>query len=143
MSINEHSSKLEIKTSSITDDYDVDWDQKLGTGISGPVRVATKRSTGEKFAIKVVVDRPKAVQEVQMHWRCSGHPHVVSIYEVFQNSLQFPGESESTSRLLLVLELMEGGELFYRISKQNGFTERQAAATTLQVPKISFKFHLL
>lgn len=129
----EHLKRIEIRSTSITDEYDVDWNQKLGTGISGPVRLATKRSTGEKFAIKVVVDRPKAVQEVQMHWRCSGHPHVVSILEVFRNSLQFPGESESTSRLLLVLEYMDGGELFYRISKQNGFTERQAAATTMQI----------
>ena len=68
-----------------------------------------------------------------MHWKCCGHPHVVGIYQVFRNSLQFPGESESVSRLLLVLELMDGGELFYRISKQNGFTERQAAHTTMQV----------
>nr|CAB3263641.1 MAP kinase-activated protein kinase 5-like [Phallusia mammillata] len=124
---------LEIKTSSITDEYDVDWNQKLGTGISGPVRVATKRNTGEKFAIKVVVDRPKAQQEVQMHWNCSGHPHVVTLYEVFRNDLQFPGESESQSRLLLVLELMDGGELFFRISKQHGFTERHAAGTTMQI----------
>ncbi|CAK8678117.1 unnamed protein product [Clavelina lepadiformis] len=118
---------------SITDEYDVNWNQKLGTGISGPVRVATKRSTGENFAIKVVLDRPKARQEVQMHWMCSGHPQVVSLFEVFRNELQFPGESESQCRLLLVLELMDGGELFYRISKQHGFTERHAAATTMQI----------
>ena len=126
-------SKIDIKTTSITDEYDVNWNKKLGTGISGPVRIATKRSTGENFAIKVVVDRPKAQQEVQMHWMCSGHPHVVTLYEVFRNELQFPGESESQSRLLLVLELMDGGELFFRISKQSGFTERQAAATTMQI----------
>ena len=126
-------SKIDIKTTSITDEYDVNWNKKLGTGISGPVRIATKRSTGENFAVKVVVDRPKAQQEVQMHWMCSGHPHVVTLYEVYRNELQFPGESESQSRLLLVLELMDGGELFYRISKQSGFTERQAAATTMQI----------
>ena len=40
----EHSKNLEIKTTSITDEYNVDWNQKLGTGISGPVRLATKRS---------------------------------------------------------------------------------------------------
>jgi len=68
-----------------------------------------------------------------MHWKCSGHRHVVTLYEVFRNELQFPGESESQSRLLLVLEMMEGGELFFRISKQHGFTERQAASSTMQV----------
>lgn len=126
-------SKIDIKTTSITDEYDVNWNKKLGTGISGPVRIATKRSTGESFAVKVVVDRPKAQQEVQMHWMCSEHPHVVTLFEVYRNELQFPGESTSQSRLLLILELMDGGELFSRISKQSGFTERQAAATTMQI----------
>ncbi|XP_039248171.2 MAP kinase-activated protein kinase 5-like [Styela clava] len=125
--------RIEISTSSITDDYDVDWNHKLGTGISGPVRVGTKRSSGEKYAVKVIIDRPKARQEVQMHWKCSRHPHVVKLYQVFCNDLQFPGESESRSRLLLVMELMDGGELFHRISQQNGFTERQAAVVTKQV----------
>ena len=36
-------------------------------------------------------------------------------------------------RLLVVMELMEGGELFDRISKQKGFTERQAAIFMKQV----------
>ena len=37
------------------------------------------------------------------------------------------------SRLLVVMELMEGGELFDRISQQKYFTENQAAKYTKQV----------
>ena len=39
----------------------------------------------------------------------------------------------SRSRLLVVMELMEGGELFDRISKYKYFTEFQAANYTRQV----------
>lgn len=135
--------RIEILTASVTDYYDVDWNHKLGTGISGPVRLGTKRSTGEKFAVKVVIDRPKARQEVQMHFKCSQHPHVVKLYQVFCNDLQFPGESESRSRLLLIMELMDGGELFNRISEEHGFTERQAAIATKQVALAVYHLHCL
>jgi len=37
------------------------------------------------------------------------------------------------SRLLVVMELMEGGELFTRISKQKCLTENQASRYTKQV----------
>ena len=37
------------------------------------------------------------------------------------------------SRLLVVMEMMDGGELFERISTQKNFTEGQAAKYTHQV----------
>ena len=37
------------------------------------------------------------------------------------------------SRVLMVLEFMEGGELFDRISKESGFTEKKAAKFLKQV----------
>ncbi len=50
------------------------------------------------------------------------------------------------ARLLLVMEYMEGGELFDRISKSKGFTEKKAAMFTKQVNcfiKPGFKFSIL
>lgn len=44
------------------------------------------------------------------------------------------------SRLLVVMELMEGGELFDRISKQKHFTEFQAAIYTKQVSIVTDYF---
>ena len=42
-----------ISNESVSDDYSVDWGERLGCGMNGSVRSATKRSTGEKYAVKV------------------------------------------------------------------------------------------
>lgn len=36
------------------------------------------------------------------------------------------------ARLLIVMEMMEGGELFHRISQHRHFTEKQASQVTKQ-----------
>ncbi|KAK2161892.1 hypothetical protein LSH36_108g06046 [Paralvinella palmiformis] len=123
----------QTETNSILEDYQVIWNQKLGCGISGPVRPCKNKKTGERLALKCLIDRPKARQEVNLHLKCIGHPHIVHIYDIYVNEVQFPGESEPKSRLLLVMELMDGGELFDRISRQKYFTESQAARYTKQI----------
>ncbi|XP_047617135.1 MAP kinase-activated protein kinase 5 isoform X4 [Phacochoerus africanus] len=52
-----------IKETSILEEYNINWTQKLGAGISGPVRVCVKKSTQERFALKILFDRPKARNE--------------------------------------------------------------------------------
>ncbi|XP_075390054.1 MAP kinase-activated protein kinase 5 isoform X3 [Tenrec ecaudatus] len=52
-----------IKETSILEEYHINWTQKLGAGISGPVRVCVKKSTHERFALKILLDRPKARNE--------------------------------------------------------------------------------
>ncbi|XP_052447438.1 MAP kinase-activated protein kinase 5 isoform X2 [Carassius gibelio] len=52
-----------IKETSILEEYNINWTQKLGAGISGPVRVCVKKSTQERFALKILIDRPKARNE--------------------------------------------------------------------------------
>lgn len=37
------------------------------------------------------------------------------------------------ARLLIVMEMMEGGELFHRISQHRHFTEKMASQVTKQV----------
>lgn len=37
------------------------------------------------------------------------------------------------ARLLIVMEMMEGGELFHRISQHKHFTEKMASQVTKQV----------
>ncbi|OBS58847.1 hypothetical protein A6R68_10044 [Neotoma lepida] len=93
-----------IKETSILEEYSINWTQKLGAGISGPVR---------------------------LHMMCATHPNIVQIIEVFANSVQFPHESSPRARLLIVMEMMEGGELFHRISQHRHFTEKQASQIAL------------
>lgn len=55
-----------IKETSILEEYNINWTQKLGAGISGPVRVCVKKSTQERLALKILLDRPKARNEIAL-----------------------------------------------------------------------------
>ncbi|XP_063968051.1 MAP kinase-activated protein kinase 5-like [Lytechinus pictus] len=134
---------VKIKTVSILEEYTIDWTQKLGTGINGPVRPCQHKISEERFALKLLTDKPSARAEVNLHSRCSGHPNIVKIVEVYSNEVQFPGEPAPRSRLLVVMELMDGGELFDRISKQKRFTERQAVILTKQIASAVLRCHNL
>ncbi|XP_068937524.1 MAP kinase-activated protein kinase 5 isoform X2 [Petaurus breviceps papuanus] len=122
-----------ITETSILEEYNINWTQKLGAGISGPVRVCVKKSTQERFALKILLDHPKARNEVRLHMMCAAHTNIVQIIEVYANSVQFPHESSPRARLLIVMEMMEGGELFHRISQHRHFTEKQASQVTKQI----------
>uniref|UniRef100_A0AAR2JCF2 MAP kinase-activated protein kinase 5 n=1 Tax=Pygocentrus nattereri TaxID=42514 RepID=A0AAR2JCF2_PYGNA len=132
-----------IKESSILEEYNINWTQKLGAGISGPVRVCVKKSTQERFALKILIDRPKARNEVRLHMMCAAHPNIVQILEVYANSVQFPHESSPRARLLIVMEMMEGGELFHRISQHRHFTEKMASQVTKQIAQALEHCHSL
>lgn len=128
-----------IKSKPIHDDYDVRWSYNLGTGVSGPVRMCVSRSTGQKYALKILLDRRdkngknKAETEAILQWRCSGSDYVVRIIDIYRNELKIPGETYSRPRILLVLELMEGGELFEFISKRHHFSEQEASQYIQQI----------
>ncbi|XP_044897410.1 MAP kinase-activated protein kinase 5 isoform X3 [Felis catus] len=61
---------------SILEEYNINWTQKLGAGISGPVRVCVKKSTQERFALKILFDRPKARNEIALALQ---HCHLLNI----------------------------------------------------------------
>lgn len=73
--------------------------------------------------MKVLRDVPKARREVELHYEASRHPHIVRIYEVYENTYN------DVDCLFVVMECMEGGELFARIQDRSNsaFTEREAA----------------
>ncbi|KAF5927966.1 hypothetical protein HPG69_013796 [Diceros bicornis minor] len=77
----------------------------------------------EDSGVQLLYDSPKARQEVDHHWQASGGPHIVRILDVYENM------HHSKRCLLIVMECMEGGELFSRIQERGdqAFTEREAA----------------
>ncbi|KAJ8377499.1 hypothetical protein AAFF_G00259670 [Aldrovandia affinis] len=113
---------LQIKKNAITDDYRVT-SQVLGLGINGKVLEIFHKESGEKYALKMLQDCPKARREVELHWRGSPCSHIVRIVEVYENLYQ------SRKCLLIVMECMDGGELFSRIQDRGdqAFTEREAS----------------
>ena len=122
-----------FKPHSITREYDIKWQKNLGSGVSGPVRLCVHKETGVKYALKILLDRPKARKEVSLHWRCSGSEYVVRVIDVFANEVVLPGDSVVKKRILLIMELMEGGELFEYITRRRNFTEREASKILKQV----------
>ncbi|XP_045386073.1 MAP kinase-activated protein kinase 3 isoform X3 [Lemur catta] len=114
--------RREPKKYAVTDDYQLS-KQVLGLGVNGKVLECFQRRTGQKCALKLLYDSPKARQEVDHHWQASGGPHIVRILDVYENM------HHGRRCLLIVMECMEGGELFSRIQERGdqAFTEREAA----------------
>lgn len=114
--------KGEIKKHAVTDDYKIS-KRVLGLGINGKVLECFHRVTGRKCALKLLYDSPKARQEVDHHWRASGCPHIVHILDVYENI------HHGKRCLLIIMECMEGGELFIRIQERGdqAFTEKEAS----------------
>ncbi|TDH14149.1 hypothetical protein EPR50_G00041440 [Perca flavescens] len=113
---------LQIKKNAITDDYKVT-SQVLGLGINGKVLEIFQKKTGDKYALKMLQDCAKARREVELHWRASPCANIVCIIDVYENLYQ------GRKCLLIVMECMDGGELFSRIQDRGdqAFTEREAS----------------
>uniref|UniRef100_A0AAR2LA66 non-specific serine/threonine protein kinase n=1 Tax=Pygocentrus nattereri TaxID=42514 RepID=A0AAR2LA66_PYGNA len=111
-----------IKKNAITDDYKVT-NQVLGLGINGKVLEVVQKKSLVKYALKMLQDCPKARREVELHWRASPCAHIVRIIDVYENLYQ------GRKCLLIVMECMDGGELFSRIQDRGdqAFTEREAS----------------
>ena len=124
----ENSGKRVPKITPITNDYEIS-NTVLGLGINGKVVECINKKTRQKYALKVLHDNAKARREVELHWRASGCRHIVNIIDVYENSYI------GNKCLLVVMECMEGGELFQRIQdRQDGaFTEREAAQVMREI----------
>ncbi|XP_014663377.1 PREDICTED: MAP kinase-activated protein kinase 2-like isoform X2 [Priapulus caudatus] len=120
----------------ITNDYKLSR-KVLGVGINGKVLKCTSKATGKQFALKILKDSAKARREVEMHWCASSCPHVVRIFDVYENVYS------GNRCLLIIMELMEGGELFSRIQQRAdcAFTEREAASIVRQIAEAISYLH--
>uniref|UniRef100_A0A672HXS6 non-specific serine/threonine protein kinase n=1 Tax=Salarias fasciatus TaxID=181472 RepID=A0A672HXS6_SALFA len=110
------------KLNAITDDYTLT-NKALGMGINGEVLEICHRESGEKCALKVLQDCSEARQEVELHWRVSSCPRIVPVIDVYENL------HHNKKCLLIVMECMDGGELFSQIQDRGNrvFTEREAS----------------
>ncbi|KAK5894863.1 hypothetical protein CesoFtcFv8_011511 [Champsocephalus esox] len=120
--VNTLNNPLQIKRNVITVDYNVT-SQVLGMGINGKVLEIFHKESGEKYALKMLQDCPEARREVELHWRVSTCCHIVPIIDVYENLYH------GRKCLLIVLECMDGGELFSHIQDRgnHAFTEREAS----------------
>ena len=77
------------------------------------------RRTQEEFAVKIVSQRQEVdtQNEIELLRLCQGHANIVKLHEVFTDELH----------TYIIMELLTGGELFYRIRTQASFSEKEAS----------------
>eukprot|EP00949_MAST-11_sp_MAST-11-sp1_P001202 g1202.t1 len=105
----------------------------LGRGISGTVKLIEELSNKRKFALKVLAVskvteesmRHSLLQEIET-LKTLDHPNIVRVYETFQ---------QPDDDVLMVMELLHGGELFDWILHQPDyrFIEPDARSIVLQI----------
>ncbi|WCJ22489.1 CBL-interacting protein kinase 9 [Euphorbia peplus] len=95
----------------------------LGEGSFAKVKFAKNVDTGETFAIKIIdreeILRHKMVEQFKREistMKLIKHPNVIKIYEVMA----------SKRKIYIVLEFVDGGELFDKIAKYGRLSEDEA-----------------
>lgn len=119
---------IKFKTTNITNDYTIS-SRTLGVGINGKVVECFSKRTNQKYALKALRKSAKAYRECALHWMVRSHQNIVNVIDVYENT--FSG----TKCYLMVMECMEGRELFERIQSKgdDAFTEKEASKITRQI----------
>lgn len=107
----------------------------LGKGISSVVRQCTEKSTGVKYAVKIVEynnpeEREQTLREIEIMKSIESHPNIISIYDTF----------ESDSFVFIVMELCPNGELFDYLTQVVRVSEKK---TRIIMQNILEAVHLL
>eukprot|EP00727_Mastigamoeba_balamuthi_P003545 m51a1_g13188 putative protein unc- isoform l (439) ;mRNA; f:745-2673 len=100
-----------------------DFTEKLGEGGQSAVYRVVEKSTGKHYAAKVVhrahqatvMDRKSLVQEIWV-MQSLDHENIVRLHEVIK----------TRNRVVLVMELVEGGDLFHQIVQRKTLGEPEA-----------------
>ena len=103
--------------------YDIDWSPRgeIGKGHYATVYRGVYKATGQPVAVKRIkrsLARPATLKtEIRALSAVKGHPNIVQMHDVFYNS----------KHVVLIMELLGGGELFDRIVQNGAYSERDAS----------------
>eukprot|EP00924_Labyrinthula_sp_SR-Ha-C_P007439 snap_masked-scaffold_24-processed-gene-3.22-mRNA-1 protein AED:0.09 eAED:0.09 QI:0/-1/0/1/-1/1/1/0/438 len=115
-------SKL-ISKGPIENFYDVKYDQILGRGHYAVVNLGVNKKTNEQVAVKRIAIKKSRLEalhrEVSVLQQIGHHPNIVTLHDIFLGN---KGEE-----LLLVMELLKGGELFDRMVERGPYSEQEAS----------------
>jgi len=97
--------------------------KKIGDGNFAEVKECVHRKTGKKYALKIIdKSKTRGAKETKMienevrTMQVIRHPNCVALYDVF----------DTEDELFLVMELVEGGDLFDRIVEKGKYAESDA-----------------
>jgi serine/threonine protein kinase len=120
--LREHASSVDELASegSLRQKYEVEHGV-LGQGQFAVVRKCRNRESNQKCAVKFIkikgTSMDRLVQEVEILRALKGHPNIVGLYDVYV----------TTSEVQLVMELVQGGELFDYLVENGPYSEAAAA----------------
>lgn len=119
---------MELLKHNYKKDFVVKKDRVLGEGMSGKVRECVSVLTSEKFAVKIMADTPDARAEIELQL-LSAHPLVAKIHSIYANVI------EKRPKLVVIMECIEGGDLFDRIlqRKKRPLTEKRVKELTRDI----------
>uniref|UniRef100_A0A3Q2Z111 non-specific serine/threonine protein kinase n=1 Tax=Hippocampus comes TaxID=109280 RepID=A0A3Q2Z111_HIPCM len=120
-----------FKQQAVEDFYDIG--EELGSGQFAVVKRCTEKSTGVEYAAKFVkkrqsrasrrgVRREEIEREVDILQQLQ-HPNVVALHDVYENRTD----------VVLVLELVSGGELFDFLARKESLCEEEATQFIKQI----------
>ncbi|XP_028407023.1 striated muscle preferentially expressed protein kinase-like [Dendronephthya gigantea] len=115
----------------IHEDYDIE--DELGRGQFAVVRKIVEKDTGDEFAAKYVrkkrtaasrngMTRNDIIREIEI-LRMVDNEKIIKVHDVY----------ETDREIILIMELLRGGELFDYISKKDYLTEEEAIDFTRQI----------
>ncbi|KAM8861539.1 death-associated protein kinase 2 isoform 2-T2 [Synchiropus picturatus] len=120
-----------FKQQNVEDFYDVG--EELGSGQFAIVKRCTEKSSGLEYAAKFIkkrqsrasrrgVRREEIVREVEVLQQLQ-HPNVVALHDVYENRTD----------VVLILELVSGGELFDFLAQKESLSEEEATQFIKQI----------
>eukprot|EP01101_Sappina_pedata_P006966 TRINITY_DN3584_c0_g2_i1.p1 TRINITY_DN3584_c0_g2~~TRINITY_DN3584_c0_g2_i1.p1 ORF type:complete len:326 (+),score=145.32 TRINITY_DN3584_c0_g2_i1:64-978(+) len=111
---------------SLTDKYEVK--QELGRGAFSVVNLAIEKSTGIKYAVKMIKkssvgqDMARLTTEMEILKRVD-HPNIIALKEII----------DTKNCLFIITELVTGGELFDKIVELGSYCEKDAAVLVYKI----------
>lgn len=111
--------------------YSIDWDQvPMGEGAFGHVLMARSHQTGERVALKRIPKKLASREDFQREMEAllriqkwGGHPHICALREHFDEGGHY----------CLILDLVEGGEMFDHLVNHGAYSEADAARLVREV----------
>lgn len=130
-----------FRQENVDDFYDTG--EELGSGQFAVVKKCREKSTGLQFAAKFIkkrrtkssrrgVSREDIEREVSILTEIQ-HPNVITLHEVYENKTD----------VILILELVAGGELFDFLAEKESLTEEEATEFLKQILNGVYYLHSL
>lgn len=124
-----------VRHEPVEDVYDLG--KVIGKGGFSVVVEATEKATGDKYAVKCIKktmvegeDIKLLRREIKIMKRVN-HPNILKLYEVFEDEDEF----------FLVMELVNGKELFEKIVEKGQYSEKDAAHIVKQIVSAVMYLH--